>query len=265
MKHPFKKLLSFIMFVALITLAACGAGDVGDDVDDELAVLEVDLDVPERADVGETVEFNATVTYGDEVVTDADEVIYEVSQEGDQDNQDEQDDEKANDDDDMFGDDSEKIDATNNEDGTYSAEMTFEEDGVYTVQVHVTARTLHTMPLQDIIVGEGDTDDDSDADEDGVSLQFMEPEDVTVDEQVDLITHLEMDDEPMTSANVTYEIAKKDASDTTETIDAEQTNDGEYAAPFTFSEEGTYEINIYVEDADLDVEEDEQFEVEITS
>lgn len=38
------------------------------------------------------------------------------------------------------------IEAKNNNDGTYDAETTFEHDGVFTVQVHVTARGLHTMP-----------------------------------------------------------------------------------------------------------------------
>ena len=273
MNHPFRKMLSFIMIIALTAfIAACGSGDVGDD-DDELTVLEVDLEAPEKADVGETVEFKATVTYGDEDVTDADEVVYEVwkddeDQDDNEKDQESEDDQDAGDEDDMFSDDSEMIEATNHKDGTYTAETSFDEDGVYTVQVHVTARDLHTMPLQDIIVGEGSTEDedhDEHGDEEGVSLHFVEPEDVSTDEEVELMTHLQIDNEALTGANVTYEIENEDAEDEREKVEAEETKDGEYSAPFTFTDEGTYQIHVQVEDEENDVQEDETYEVEVGS
>src|SRR5699024_12465575 len=91
--------------------------------DDKITVLEVDQEAPEKAEVGETVEFKATFTYGDEDVTDADEVVYEVwkddeDQDDNEKDQESEDDQDAGDEDDMFSDDSEMIEATNHKDGT---------------------------------------------------------------------------------------------------------------------------------------------------
>src|SRR5699024_8322134 len=99
-------------------------------------VLEVDLQVNDSIEAGETLDLLAEVTYGDEIVTDADEVEYEIWEKGEKD-------------------DSYFLEADNHEDGTYTAETTFDKDGIYHVQVHVTARDMHTMPEQEVTVGEG--------------------------------------------------------------------------------------------------------------
>ena len=80
----------------------------------------------------------AVVTQGDEKVEDADEVVFEVWEEGKKD-------------------DSVKIESTNEKDGLYTAETTFDHDGLFHVQVHVTARGLHTMPIKEVTVGNGGT------------------------------------------------------------------------------------------------------------
>src|SRR5699024_12828852 len=69
-----KTLLIVFATLLLSILAACS--------EDELSILEVDFEVPETVNVGETVELKATVTYGDEMVTDADEVVLEVWEKG---------------------------------------------------------------------------------------------------------------------------------------------------------------------------------------
>lgn len=129
----------------LALLSACG-DDEDANQSEELKMLDVDFELPEEADVDETVELKATVTYGDEKVDDADEMEFEYWMENDQDN-------------------STFIDGENNGDGTYTAEVTFDEDGVYELYAHTTARTLHTMPKKSITVGDG-SDGDEEANND---------------------------------------------------------------------------------------------------
>lgn len=128
MKNKFG-LISLIITIA--TLAACG--DNSND-SEELKMLEVDFELPETAEVDEDVELKATVTYGDEKVTDADQMEFEYWPEEDRD-------------------DSTFVDGENNEDGTYTAEVSFDEDGVYEMYAHTTAEALHTMPKKSIEVG----------------------------------------------------------------------------------------------------------------
>ena len=94
---------------------------------------------PTLADVGETILLKAVVTYGDEKVDDADELNFEYWEEGNED-------------------DSTTIASTNNGDGTYTAEITIERDGVFSIYAHTTARALHTMPKKSVIVGKGDVE-----------------------------------------------------------------------------------------------------------
>jgi len=150
-----QKKISFIVLVVLISvvLASCG-NDGGNEEDandshngDDLKNLEVAFNLPETADVGEEVTLEAHVTYGDEKVDDADEVQFEYWKKGDDDN-------------------SVKVDADNNGDGTYTKTVTFEEDAIYEIYAHTTARQMHTMPKKSIEVGDVDADADADTDED---------------------------------------------------------------------------------------------------
>lgn len=141
---------SLVMFAAIITaivLAACGETNEALDDDDELDMLDVDFDVPETAEVDETIELEAYVTYGEEAVPDADEVDFEIWEMCDQDN-------------------SVHELPTNNDDGTYTLEYTFEDDGIYEVFAHTTAHDMHTMPKKEIKVGEGGEYDCEEEEED---------------------------------------------------------------------------------------------------
>ena len=44
------------------------------------------------------------------------------------------------------------LDAHNHGDGTYSAEVVFEKDGVYEMYAHTTAKDMHTMPKKTITI-----------------------------------------------------------------------------------------------------------------
>lgn len=129
-----KNFFLFILALALAILTACSANkDEGAESLDELKALEVEFEVPEQAEVGETILLKAIVTYGDEKVENADEVIFEYWEEGNKDE-------------------STMIDSTNNGDGTYTAEITFKSDGVFSIYAHTTARGMHTMPKKTITV-----------------------------------------------------------------------------------------------------------------
>lgn len=139
MKNKFG-LISLIMTIAI--LAACGDNSNNSE---ELKMLEVDFELPETAAIDEDVELKATVTYGDEKVTDADQMEFEYWPEEDRD-------------------DSTFIDGENNEDGTYTAEVSFEEDGVYEIYAHTTAEALHTMPKKSIEIGNVSENDNNEED-----------------------------------------------------------------------------------------------------
>lgn len=248
-----KKKLGWLMLaVMLVALAACGnnnnaVGDANTDLE-ELAALEVDLKVTEEADVDETVEMKAHVTYGDEDVTDADEVVFEVWEEGKQD-------------------DSEMIDSTNHEDGSYTAETAFDRDGLFHIQVHVTARDMHTMPKKEVTVGDGGDYEDAEGEDDhfhteGFNLHFMEPEDVTAGEEIDLVTHIDINDEALEDANVRYEIWNYDEDNKHDWVDADESASGEYKATHTFEAAGTYNIEVHIED-DEDLHEHQEFKIEV--
>lgn len=132
----------------LLLLAACGSGEAessgtGPQVEEVMVAFNTDT----QAEPAEEVVLSVTVTQGDEAVEDADEIVYEVWQSGDRNN-------------------SVMIPAEHTENGIYEAQTSFEEEGLYYMQAHTTARSLHVMPKQEITVGDPDpasiVPDDSD-------------------------------------------------------------------------------------------------------
>lgn len=247
-----KKISVFLLFsLPLFMLVACGNNNQSDvDTDlSELEILEANLEVTEEVDVDDTVEMNADVTYGDEDVDDADEVVFEVWEENDKDN-------------------SEMIDSTNNGDGSYTADTTFDHDGLFHIQVHVTAREMHTMPKKEVTVGDGGNYDDVEADAEGdfhtngFDMMFMEPEDVKAGEEIELMAHIHIDDKPLADAQVRYEIWKSDESGQHEWEETKANSDGEYTTSYTFEDKGKYMIQIHVED-DEDLHEHKEYELEV--
>lgn len=240
-----KKFWVLTLILAFTFLSACGDDGSTEESsegnsEEELHALEVEFEVPETADVDETIEMKANVTYGEENVEDADEVVFEYWETGNED-------------------DSTMVEAENNRDGSYTAEAAFEQDGVYEMYAHVTARTLHTMPKKSVTVGEGasaeqeteneDTEDEQ-AQEEGFAMDFSEIDEANVQDQTELTVQLNMDGENFEGAAVRYEIWNDEISDQHEWIDAEESASGEYTATHDFPEAGTYNVQIHVEDDD---------------
>src|SRR5690625_1301828 len=106
-------------------LAACGKDEEPITDTSQLEQLMVDLTVTNEVEIGETVEMSSLVTMGDKKIDDADEVVYEIWEEG----------KKSE---------SKMMDSVNEGDGIYTAETSFDHDGQFHIQVHVTAEGQHT-------------------------------------------------------------------------------------------------------------------------
>ncbi|WP_233569737.1 FixH family protein [Falsibacillus albus] len=223
-----------MMLVLALFLSACGTKKDENSNKNGGApeMLNVDLKVPEQADKGTTVKFDANVTQGGEAVKDADEVKYQVWMDG-------------------MKDDSKMLDAKNEKDGHYTAENTFNEDGVYYVQVHVTARDMHNMPKTKITIGNPEAAEDHDhADGDhhdsSVDIHFMKPETISANQNVTLTAHIMKENQPLENADVRFEIWQ-DGSDKHEYIDAKAASTGQYKSSYTFKNTGKYNVKIHVE------------------
>ena len=130
-----RKLNIFILAImSLFVISACSAEDEVEELE-ELPTLDVEFEPPTTAEVGETIELVAVVTYDDKPVTDAREMDFEYWFEDDED-------------------DSTMVESTNNDDGTYSIEVSFDKEGEYWMYAHTTAHDLHTMPKRSVQVSE---------------------------------------------------------------------------------------------------------------
>ena len=241
-----KWIVSLLIFILLSSLLiACNSNNNENDENDELAMLEVDFDVPEHAGVGDTFEIKATVTYGDEMVTDAHEVVFEVWEKNDRDN-------------------GEMIDAKNHEDGTYTTELKFDQDGIYEMYAHTTARDLHVMPKKEVVIGEGgeyEEAEDHGYHTEGFHMEFMEPMDVTKDEEATLEVQISLHDEPLENAKVRYEIWNDDESEQ-DWVDTEEQENGTYVGTYEFPTQEKYNIQVHVED-DADLHEHQTYEINV--
>jgi len=139
--------LTIILIVISLFLTACNESTNKTAKEEEIPELvEVDLQVPEKAEVGEKVLINAHVTQGNDEVDDADEVVFEIWK-NDSKNE------------------SQMLDFTKQEKGNYQLETSFASSGVYYIQVHVTARRMHVMPKQKIVIGDVDPNELTDNEE----------------------------------------------------------------------------------------------------
>lgn len=224
-----------------IILGACGAEEDHNNhaMSDEVPeMLMVELTVPETGVTGEEVEFIAEVTQGDEIVEDANEVKFEVLN-------------KATGEKEM-------IDGTLNKDKHYSTSYRFEQAGLYDITSHVTARNMHTMPTKIIeVTGEEvesattETTTHSEVTEHhghGATIEF-ENGSATVGEAVELTATISMSESPLEGARVQYEIVRNDA-DYHHWVEASENEPGQYQVEFTFTESGTYEIQVHVTKGD---------------
>ncbi|MEZ0480232.1 FixH family protein [Planococcus sp. SSTMD024] len=143
-----KKWIALMLLTLL--LAACGEEDSSAGAGEMPQEVEVEFNTEETADPGEEILLSATVTQGTEAVEDADEVVFEVWQSGHREQ-------------------SEMLEGSHTQNGVYEHSWTVEEEGLYFIQAHTTARRMHVMPKLELTVGDPDPesimpDDSEDAD-----------------------------------------------------------------------------------------------------
>ena len=134
------KKLFLTLGMAAVLAVGCGAEDNSVDTlgSGEVPVeIIVEVLTPEKLNVGEATTLEVKVTQSGEAVNDADSVDFEVWESG-------------------LRDEGTMIDGEFTEDGVYTAEYTFDHDGVYYMYAHTTARGMHVMPKQQFIVGNPD-------------------------------------------------------------------------------------------------------------
>lgn len=241
-----RKIGLFLFIVVLGLLAACTKKEEPITEIDEIEPLAVELTVTEAVEIGETIDMKALVTIGDEKIEDADEVVYEVWEEG----------KKTE---------SEMIDAINEKEGIYTAETSFAHAGLFHIQVHVTARAQHTMPVKTVTVGDGGNYEESvghDYHTEGFAMHFMKPTNVEAGTDNDLAVHIELDEAPLENLKVRYEIWHEGNPEKHDWVDTTEVEAGEYRAAYTFEEAEAYTVVVHVEGDDK-LHEHEEHTVEV--
>lgn len=129
------------LWMAVAATAALVAGcteETVDTIDNGEMPAEVIVEVltPEEVAPNEEIVLEAKVTQGDKTVEDAT-VEFEVWESG-------------------LRDEGDMIEGKRSADGIYTADYTFEKDGVYYMYAHTTAGAYHVMPKHEFIVGNPD-------------------------------------------------------------------------------------------------------------
>lgn len=135
-----KKQLLSLVAIPILLFGCSNESDIDTNegpIDASSLMVEVDILTPEEVSINESIELAAKVSQNDEPVDDAESIQFEVWESG-------------------YRDKGQIIDGVLKGDGIYSAEITFEHDGVYYMYAHTTARGLHVMPKQQIVVGNPD-------------------------------------------------------------------------------------------------------------
>ncbi|GAK01703.1 FixH family protein [Geomicrobium sp. JCM 19055] len=124
-----------LIFVgASFLLSACNSNQEEQELTLSTEPINVEVLNDTTATLDEEWTLQVEVTQEDEPVEDANEVIIEVWTEGNKEN-------------------SAMIPAEHSADGIYEAELAFQEkDTTYSIQPHVTARGMHSMPVHEVEV-----------------------------------------------------------------------------------------------------------------
>ena len=232
MNNVMKRFGVTVGVLGLLVLGACGTEEKANNAEtvQSMEPVEAELTVPATAEKDEAVTLAVRVTQDGKAVDDADEIKFEVWKNG-------------------VKEESEMTKASLTEDGIYEAETTFAEEAVYTVQVHVTARSMHTMPTTQVTVGHPDTAAEAEAEEEhhahaGADI-ILDPKQAVANEVQPFTVNVEIEHEALTGADVQLEVFK-DGADKHDWVKLEETENGSYAGEHTFSESGTYNVQVHV-------------------
>ncbi|MFC4386914.1 FixH family protein [Gracilibacillus marinus] len=227
----------FIISLVLFFITACGNEQNNEHAEqEEIKGLKTEFELPESADVNQTIELKATVYYGEDLVTDADEVNFEYWNTEDSES-------------------TTTVESTNHNDGTYTTEVTFDEPGTYEIYAHTTAHELHAMPKKSITIeGEATKEHEHSVQHDeeeehhhneNLIINMQPIETPQIEKNVSIAVTLTLNEEPLTEARVRYEIFNE-TEEVHEWIDAKEEENGMYTADHTFTQHGKYTIVTHV-------------------
>lgn len=128
-----KKLILALLFS--LSLTACSLDDEAAALYKQESILEIDVILPEDVPLNKPALFQAILRQGDNMVDDAQVVQFTIWRNGNPNQVD-------------------RIEATNDGNGVYSAEKAIHEDGLYYVKVQASANGSRVMPTKQFIVGE---------------------------------------------------------------------------------------------------------------
>ncbi|MDP5275579.1 FixH family protein [Chengkuizengella axinellae] len=256
--HFMIKSLVFIMIIAL----AAGCTATQEETSSELPppkLFDVSIQIsPIDIQKGEPVTIEAIVTLDSEKIEDASEVKFEFKNESREE--------------------STFAYGSHQGEGVYSVEETFNEDGVYSVTAHVTARNMHNMPKKQFIVGNVDQmmDEDMDSNEmdhenmdesmseaiaGELGIHLMGIENVVANDETDLTAHLQQGDQLLIDAKVQFEVWFEN-NENHEYVDASEEMQGMYKSDYIFTSTGTYNVTIHVEKGE-EIHDHKEFKVEV--
>ncbi|MED4130564.1 hypothetical protein [Shouchella miscanthi] len=123
-----------ISFITSIFVGLTGCSDSSLETP-SLEVVRAKIDSPLEIDTHVRTNLSVTLTQGEEIVDDAEDVVFEIWK-------------------DQERDEGKLQDGVYIDSGTYTIEHEFLEDVIYLVQSHITARDMHVMPKQMVVVGD---------------------------------------------------------------------------------------------------------------
>lgn len=230
-----------LLFLFIIVLSACGVNNNQQGKDNNVLPKMVEVQIKtipaDELKPNEEITIQAHVTQGAENVDDAHEVKFEVWKKGQEEH--------------------EMIEAKHQGEGVYSIKKTFQNDGVYHVISHVTARDMHNMPKKEIVVGDVSQETqvtnkpeehhhpDRDLD---ILMQTKTP--FKVNEDTTLAVRLQKENEPFIEAEVQFEIWMANEKERL-FVKAEEDEDGRYNASTTFSKPGSFFVNVHITKGEL--------------
>lgn len=196
------------------------------------AILEVDLKIPNgKFKPMDEITIEVHVSQGDEPVDDANEVTFEIWRA-------EQEEDKH-----------EMLKGNHKTNGIYTITKAFHEEGTYFVVAHVTARDMHTMPKEELVIGEEHAKENKNGNhhhhDSDVMIHNTTPETVEISKQTRLSAHISHDNEPLLQAEVKFEIWYME-EEKHEYITANEIGNGIYEGLNTFTKPGTYNMKIHV-------------------
>ncbi|WP_456275739.1 FixH family protein [Bacillus sp. AK128] len=248
-----KTRLLFISTFIFFILTGCNSTE-NPGVTEETAmppILEVEIEIDnEMPSIGEAVTISAKVTQGEEVVEDASDVSFEVWKQDS---------------------DHEMIVGEHQKSGVYSVSKVFDEEGIYTIVAHVTARDQHTMPRVEITVGNpvelnnNQTSSDHHHTDhqhaDGhLTIELKVPDKLVANVPAKIEALAIHDGAPIENSRVRFEIWKEGETKH-EFIEAEEVQSGLYRSEFQFTSSGVFSVIIHLQNEELHEHVEQQLNV----